>query len=167
VSDPTPAVQDLFRHAMRRQITGVSVIATHVDGTSHGMTANAVMSLSMEPPALVVSVKQTASLHAPLLAARRFSVSYLSAGQDEVATAAGGRLQGAERFALSCWARTDDAIPYVAGAVAVAFCDVATALPWNTHTVIVGHVTDVLLGDNDAPLYFRDGRFGALGPAAG
>ena len=36
------------------------------------MTATAVTSLSMDPPSLLVCINRATSLHAPLLAARRF-----------------------------------------------------------------------------------------------
>ena len=47
----TEVTADLFRSAWSNFATGVTVISTtEVDGGVHGMTANSVTSVSLEPP---------------------------------------------------------------------------------------------------------------------
>ena len=46
-----------FRNAMGKFATGVTVIATEVEGEGiHGMTANAFMSVSLDPKLVVISI---------------------------------------------------------------------------------------------------------------
>ena len=63
----------LFRRVMGSFATGVTVILAEVKGETRGMTANAFMSGSLEPPLCIVSVAKRAHMHAHLAAAERFS----------------------------------------------------------------------------------------------
>ena len=49
----------LFRKAMGKFATGVTVLTTIHEGDIHGMTANAFMSVSLDPKLVVISVGQT------------------------------------------------------------------------------------------------------------
>lgn len=62
-----------FRDAMGLLVTGVAVITARDPGTgeSRGMTANALMSVSLVPPLVVVSVRRGARLHEALRRAWR------------------------------------------------------------------------------------------------
>lgn len=51
-----------FRVAMGKFATGVTIIATEVDGYIHGMTANAFMSVSLDPKLVVVSIGEKAKI---------------------------------------------------------------------------------------------------------
>ena len=82
-SDVDGAVtEDLFRRVMASFVTGVTVITTQVRGEVRGMTANAFMSGSLEPPLCVISVGMKARMHAFLLEAGHFGVNILSRGQE-------------------------------------------------------------------------------------
>ena len=58
----------LQRQIMGRFATGVTVVTTCVGEQYSGMTANAVMSLSLDPPLVVVAVDKNASMHGALQA---------------------------------------------------------------------------------------------------
>jgi flavin reductase (DIM6/NTAB) family NADH-FMN oxidoreductase RutF len=77
---------------MSRFATGVTVITVREGDHVRGMTANAFMSGSLEPPLLVVSVAKRARMHACLLAAERFGVNILAEKQEEVSEHFAGRL---------------------------------------------------------------------------
>ena len=62
-------------------VTGVTVITTQVRGEIRGMTANAFMSGSLEPPLCVVSVGKKARMHTLLLESGHFGVNILARGQ--------------------------------------------------------------------------------------
>lgn len=46
----------LFRNAMGKFATGVTVLITENDGVPHGMTANGFMSVSLDPKLVVISI---------------------------------------------------------------------------------------------------------------
>ena len=64
--------------------TGVTVITTDCDGWLHGMTANGVTSLSLDPLLMLVCVDQGARCHAQLTEAGKFGVSLLARSQEDV-----------------------------------------------------------------------------------
>jgi flavin reductase (DIM6/NTAB) family NADH-FMN oxidoreductase RutF len=76
---------------MGRFATGVTVIIAEANGETRGMTANAFMSGSLDPPLCVVSVARRAHMHNHLLAAKVFSVNVLAAGQEAYAGHFAGR----------------------------------------------------------------------------
>ena len=72
----------LQRQIMGRFATGVTVVTTCCDGQLWGMTANAVMSLSLSPPLVVVSVDKSASMHGLLQKAEGFAINILKREQE-------------------------------------------------------------------------------------
>ena len=58
--------QELFRRAMGSFASGVTVVGVDDGEAAHGMTANAFLSGSAEPPLCVVSVNKRARTHAML-----------------------------------------------------------------------------------------------------
>ena len=70
-----------FRFACGCFATGITVITTEIDGEIHGMTANAFMSVSLDPPLVVVSVDHKARLHDLIPQSGKYAVSILSKEQ--------------------------------------------------------------------------------------
>ena len=60
-----------FRNALGRFASGVTVITAHHEEQTHGMTANAFVSVSLEPPLVLVSLDNRSSMHRILPQARR------------------------------------------------------------------------------------------------
>ena len=79
-----PIDGQLFRHAMARLATGVTVlVAREGDGGFIGMTASAVTSLSLDPPMVLACIGHSAAAHAALTGADAFGVNVLAADQEE------------------------------------------------------------------------------------
>ena len=66
--------------------TGVTIVTTHYKGELHGMTANAVTSLSLEPPLVLVSVDCQANMNTCLKASECFAVNILTEDQEDLST---------------------------------------------------------------------------------
>jgi flavin reductase (DIM6/NTAB) family NADH-FMN oxidoreductase RutF len=137
-----------FRQAMRCLAGGVCVI-TACDGQDGGdglgrtgLTATSVVSLSVDPAELVVSVNQNSSTWPVLLAARRFGVNVLTTDQVDVAQqfAGVGGLRGSQRFAGARWQRTDDGVWLLADALAAFACTVEQMWVHRSHALVVGRV---------------------------
>ncbi|MCF4165171.1 flavin reductase family protein [Zavarzinia compransoris] len=148
-----------FKGAMRRLAATVTVVTTGAGGEHQGMTATAVTSVTADPPALLVCVNQSASMHPSLETGTRFCVNLLNESHAEVAGAFGGKLQGPERFTAGHWAVNDHGVPYLTDAQANIFCLVDALMIYGTHTIFVGKVDDVRLFGDIAPLIYQDGRF--------
>ena len=65
------------RALFRRWPAGVSVVVAEVDGRRHGLTVSSLVSLSLEPPLVGISLSHQASLHELLRDAGRWAASLL------------------------------------------------------------------------------------------
>ena len=73
---------DDLREVMRRFPSGVAVVTVNVDGTLLGQTVSALVSLSLDPPLVGISIARQAQLHELLREAGGFAVSLLAGGQE-------------------------------------------------------------------------------------
>ena len=154
-----PEVKAAFRNAMRRLAATVTIVTGAEGERWHGMTATAVTSVSADPPALLVCVNQTASLHDPLLATGRFCVNLLRVSHTELCGIFSGQRDGQERFSFGEWKCDETGLPYLADAQASLLCTVEVKIPYATHTVFIGRVDKVRIFDEVKPLIYQDGCF--------
>src|SRR5271155_5513332 len=75
-----------FREILGLFATGVAVVATSVEGQVHAMTANAVSSLSLEPPLVLFCLAKRARFSKLLPRAAGFSVNFLRDEQEALST---------------------------------------------------------------------------------
>lgn len=156
---PHADLEELFRSAMRRLASTVTIVtSTGPEGRS-GMTATAVTSLTTDPPALLVCVNRSASLHASLHMQSLFCINLLNPDHAELSFAFGGRVAPEQRFDFGNWAEDDGGTPYLLDAQANLFCSVDAMLDYGTHTIFVGKITNVRLHGDVNPLIYGDGRF--------
>lgn len=142
---------------MGRFVTGVTVVTTRLGERVHGMTANAFLSVSIDPPLILVSVSQRARMHGYLLEAGRYGVSILSEDQEAVSDHFAGRVR--EGLDLQFEERGD--IPLIAGALAQVVARVVEAHPVGDHTLFIGEV-EHLFHREGRPLCYYAGRYGRL-----
>ena len=154
-----PAVAPAFRQAMRRLAATVSVISLgHPDGR-HGITATAVTSLSMEPPALLVCVNQAGFFHRLLEQETRFCVNLLHSEHADVGLAFAGSEPADRRFARGDWDEDADGVPFLRNAQANLFCDKDRQIAYGSHSIFIGSVRRVDVREDIAPLIYQDGAF--------
>lgn len=162
-TDETEVTPAAFRHAMGQFATGVTVVTSvDADGRPVGTTANAVSSLSLEPPLLLVCFDRSSQTLAAVGTHGAFAVNVLAAPQEELSA------NFARRGLAADWddvphrpGRTGS--PRLHGVLATLECTVEHRLPGGDHEIIVGRVRHIQTGDTDAPpLLFWRGRYGTL-----
>ncbi|MDO8187697.1 flavin reductase family protein [Conexibacter sp. JD483] len=147
------------RHLMGHWTTGVSLVTTLADGEPHGCTLNALSSLSLEPPSLIVCLGQETRTLAAIRRSGRFAVNVLAADQAPLSRLFANRaLTTAERFAAVPHDRTHG-VPVIDGCVATAVCEVLSEQPIHDHVVVVGRVAHATVGTSARPLVFFRGGF--------
>jgi flavin reductase (DIM6/NTAB) family NADH-FMN oxidoreductase RutF len=156
-SAATEIDQRLFRRVMSRFATGVTVITADEGDHVRGMTANAFMSGSLEPPLCVVSVAKRAHMHALLATAERFGVNILADGQEDLSDHFAGRPNPRLSFRF---ARTAG-VPLLADACGRIAAEIVARHDCGDHTIIVGHVLH-MEADGRPPLLYHAGRYGGL-----
>jgi flavin reductase (DIM6/NTAB) family NADH-FMN oxidoreductase RutF len=123
------------------------------------MTATAVTSVSSDPPSLLACINRRASLHDPLIASGRFCVNILYGDQSEIADAFGGARSRDDRFGAGDWSAHDNGLPYLTDAQASIFCAADLVTRYGTHSIVVGKISEIIVGGHVAPLLYQDGRY--------
>jgi flavin reductase (DIM6/NTAB) family NADH-FMN oxidoreductase RutF len=167
-TDPVVAQGDVsaadFRHAIGHFPTGVTVVTSvGIDGQPVGTTANAVSSLSLDPPLILVCFDRSSQTLEAVLAHGAFAVNVLGARQQHLSA------NFARRGLAAAWdgvrhrpGRTGS--PRLHGVLATLECTVEHRLPGGDHEIVVGRVRDVETSAAEAPpLVFWRGRYAALG----
>ncbi|MBT2655030.1 flavin reductase [Bacillus sp. ISL-18] len=146
-----------FRTAMGRFATGVTVIATEVEGNIHGMTANAFMSVSLDPKLVVISIGEKAKILNKIKESKIFTVNILATEQKELSMIFAGQLKEHKEVEF---ARLDGK-PVLPGSVVQVACEVSAEHVEGDHTLFIGRVTDIHLEDKE-PLLFYSGQYRSL-----
>lgn len=153
-----------FRRVMGHLATGVTVVATRnpESGSPCGLTANAVVSVSLDPPLVLVCIDRGATTHDPVLAAGFFSINILSQGQERVARRF-AEWESAEKFEGIAWREEVSGAPVLADALGWVDCRVWATYDGGDHTIVVG---EVLQGDarEGEPLVYYRGGYGRFTP---
>jgi len=156
---------DLFRRAMGRFASGVTVLTTRTRDLDHAMTASALTSVSLEPLLLLVCVEREARFHDAVVDAGIWGISVLSSHDrpdaDWLATR-GRPLHGQlDRIAHHPGEQTGVAL--LDGALSTFECRTAAVYPAGDHSIVVGEVVSVTTAPHpgEALLYYR-GRYVTL-----
>ena len=147
-----------FRNACGAFGTGVTVVTTRIAETEHGMTANAFMSISLEPPLIAVSIGEKARMLGHLRSARRFAVSILRQGAQDIALHFAGR----PNDDLDLRFRDLAGLPVICGSAAAFAATVTQEVPAGDHVVFIGRVDQMAHEASERPLMFHAGRFRRL-----
>jgi flavin reductase (DIM6/NTAB) family NADH-FMN oxidoreductase RutF len=153
-----------FRSAMRQLTGGVSVITAGRGRDISGMTVTSVSSLSVDPPALIVSINREASSWPLVKRYGFFGVNILTSDQIDIAdrfTGKGG-LKGADRFAGAQWMTRASGVPLLAGALAAIDCEVENIVERHSHAIVIGRVLDVAVSTRTAALAYWQGQYVAI-----
>lgn len=141
--------------------TGVTVISACEDGAEHAMTANAFMSISLDPAIIAVSVADEARMCNLLLRTRRFAVSILPEGSENLALHfAGKRDPWFNASFFDC-----DRLPVLKNSSAWFTADVCDISHVGDHHVFFGRVSRFATNRPTAPLIYYQGQFGAFSRA--
>jgi 3-hydroxy-9,10-secoandrosta-1,3,5(10)-triene-9,17-dione monooxygenase reductase component len=156
----TPTDPELFREVFGRFATGVAVITGAGSTGAGGMTANALCSLSLDPLLALVCFENEARTLPIVREAGRFGVNVLSAEQRQLAGLFASKVP--ERQKLDgVGHRLEHGVPVIEGALAWAVCELRELIAGGDHTIAIGEVVALGLGDGD-PLLWYGGRYLAL-----
>ncbi len=131
-----PAEAGAYREAMARLASAVHLITTDGPGGRAGFTASAVCSVSDAPPTLLVCVNRASSAYPAFSRNDSLCVNTLSAGQQAVAAAFGGKTPMDARFAGAHWFAGATGAPVLAGALVAFDCRITTRSAVGTHDVL-------------------------------
>lgn len=150
---------DTFRRVMGHFVTGVTVV-TALDGDRpFGITVNALSSVSLEPPLVVIALDRRRFLTPIVRAAGRYGVNILSEDQQALSDCfAGAPVEpGREAFCGAAWHPGMTGVPLLDGAIATLECTVMESFSAGDHDLFIGRV-EALENETHHPmplLYYR------------
>lgn len=147
-----------FRRTIGLFATGVTVITTEAAGAFHGMTANSVTSVSLNPLLVLVCIDRRARMAGMLSEGSRFAINILSERQEWVSRHFAGK-PGERSIPLDRL----DGVPVIQANLATLACTVERLLDGGDHIIVIGRV-DALARPNpeDRPLLYFGGEYRSI-----
>ncbi len=153
---------DEFRDAMARLPAGVVVISTRLGDEFRGLTASSLVSISLEPPMVLVGLERESATRAAILEAKAFNVSLLARSQEFLADRFAGRAPAIDgRWANLPHRLGANGIPLVEGCAAWLECRLIQTHRAGDHDILVGEVEAATAGSGE-PLILWDRTFWTL-----
>ncbi len=142
---PAPGAVDAerLRACMRLFPTGVALLTAGRGDRAVGMSVNSVISISLAPPLILVSVHHAARVNRQLLDERAFALSFLTTAQTAMTHtfAAADRPVGALAVSMLGGVFEDSGVPFLADASATIECALHSTVPVEDHVLLIGRVT--------------------------
>ena len=160
---------DTLRGAMRLFPTGVTVVTSGREERAEGMTANAVISVSLDPLLFLVSVHKEARLNPRIQEEGYFAVNILADDQEGLSRlfASPERSSGLPAIRSLGGGYGSTGAPLAAGALAVIECELEEVYPGGDHDLFLGRVVAIRMGDaRKGPLVYHEGGYPSLKPAS-
>ncbi|MFI8963999.1 flavin reductase family protein [Streptomyces sp. NPDC053493] len=161
-----------FKAAMARLAAGVVLVTAHdpddgPHGEDVGMTATAFLSVSLDPPLVLVSLRNGSRMDDLLADVPVWGVSILSQSQRHVAGrfAMKGRVSDRLLFAdLPCTRGPHSDAPLLTDALATLECRTENRVLAGDHTLVIGRVLATTLSSAEGgPLTYFRGKYRTLG----
>jgi flavin reductase (DIM6/NTAB) family NADH-FMN oxidoreductase RutF len=156
VEGDDPAVA--LRSTLGMFATGVTVITTLKGGQVHGMTANAFMSVSLDPALVLVSIDRRTKMCGLLYEGSRYGVSVLCETQSALSDRFAGRAVNSAEPRFDVVRDT----PLVDGALAHFVARVERSYWGGDHSLFLGRV-EYARQHSGAPLLFHGGHYVSSG----
>ncbi|MGE8205030.1 flavin reductase family protein [Heyndrickxia sp. NPDC080065] len=147
----------VFRTAMGKFATGVTVITTATNEIVHGMTANAFMSVSLNPKLILISINNKANMKQFIEESGKFAVNFLSKEQQDVSKCFAGQLIEKKEIEFQ-WLHD---IPILPDSLVNIVCSLYDTHQGGDHTLYIGEVKDICIQEG-TPLTFFEGKYNSI-----
>jgi flavin reductase len=143
------------RQIMGQFATGVTVVTTDGKAGPHGLTANAIASLSLDPPLVLVAVERKAHSLDYLTKNGCFAINILRVDQEEISRRFA--TPGPKDFAGLNITTAGTTAPILSDCVAFVDCRVVEILPGGDHEIFVGEIVAGEYHGGEPLLYYAGG----------
>lgn len=141
----------IFRQAMSKFATGVTVVTTKDGEDVVGMTVNAFMSISLQPKLIAISIDESASMYHTLQEVKQFGVSILKDDQADLSMIFANQKDEEGEITY----KDMDGIPVLDDTLATIACRVFDMVKAGDHMIFIGEVLDIHVDEGNPLLYFN------------
>ena len=154
---------DLFRRAWGSFATGAALITTvKSDGAVHGMTANGIASISLNPMLVMVCVGHKANTHPIIESTGRYGINILSQSQKDIGNYYAMSDDKRDGSVNALFHFSERGIPFLTESLTSMDCKVVSTHIEGDHTVFIGRVEEIEVRTG-RPLLFFEGGWAVLG----
>jgi flavin reductase (DIM6/NTAB) family NADH-FMN oxidoreductase RutF len=143
-----------FREVCGHFVTGVSVVTSFGPQGPSGLTANALASLSLEPPLVIVCFDRTARTLAAVEHSEMFAIHFLAHEQEEIAALFASKKPEDEKFDAVSWSERSG-VPVLDGCIGGLACELVELVPGGDHLIGIGRVVDMWKAEGEPLVFFR------------
>jgi flavin reductase (DIM6/NTAB) family NADH-FMN oxidoreductase RutF len=138
-----------LRKGFRASAVSVSILTTRdEEGQFHGLAVTSAAPVCMAPPSMMVAVSQAASSYPAIQGSQLFCLNNITSGDLELLDRFSRSDLRASRFSSQAWQSGLHGLPYLETATSSFFCRVIGAHEYGDHSVFVGRVEGVRVGDS-------------------
>jgi len=151
-------MEDEGRRQMRAMLgrfaTGVTVVAARHGPFLAGMTANAIASISIDPPLMMASISRRAETHGAIIGSHAFALSVLTRDQRTLAEcfAQPTTADKLKRFCDAEWHEAETGSPILEGALAFFDCRLTDRHDGGDHAIFIGEIVAAGYREDAEPL---------------
>ncbi|MDE1821845.1 MAG: flavin reductase [Euryarchaeota archaeon] len=139
---------------MGRFATGVTVVTAHHRGVDAGMTVNAFVSVTLEPPTVLICLNRRADTTPVVEASGKFAITILSARERHLSELFASRAPSHEKFQGVPLHRGTLGPPLLDGGLGSLECEVVHRVEHGSHVLFFGQVVALETGGEELPLVF-------------
>ena len=151
-----------FRDVMARLPAGVVVVSARSGAAYRGLTASSLVSISAEPPMVLVGLERESATRDAVVDTGAFNVSVLTRSQEFIADLLAGRAPAVDAGWSTLPHRLGaNGIPLLDGCAAWLECRLIEVQPAGDHDICIGAVEAATVGAGD-PLVLWDRAFWTL-----
>ncbi|MEC5422568.1 flavin reductase family protein [Virgibacillus sp. C22-A2] len=146
----------LFRDAMGKFATGITIVTTDYNGEVMGMTVNAFMSVSLKPKLIAISIDERARMYEKLQETKEFGLSILSEDQKELSMIFAKQMEKDRDIPII----KQNNIPVIKDSIATLSCHVKETAVAGDHMIFIAEVSEVRMEKADPdPILFYGGKY--------
>ena len=159
------SVQNALKDVMRGYPQGVTVVTTKDHGVLKGITVSSFISVSLQPPLILVSIAKDSGFHEAFRNSTEFAVNFLAEDQKSVSDRFAGRLKLADRFQGLDISFDSTSAPIIGGVKAFVECKTRGSYEEGDHSLIIGEVVNAIRLSEKSPLVYQNQQYTTTFPS--
>ena len=149
----------LFRDAMGKFATGITVVTVDYENEIMGMTVNAFMSISLDPKLIAISIDESASMYDILQETKKFGVSILTKNQKDLSMIFAKQIEEDREINFL----QQDDIPVIEDSFVTLSCHVQDMIKAGDHMIFIAEVSEIVINEGE-PLAYAESKYQSIKP---
>lgn len=147
---------ELFKKAWGRFPTGVSVISSvEANDMIHGVTANGIMSVSLNPLLVLISLAHTSKSFKIISLDSKYGINILNDNQQNIASYYATKSENKLDNKTDWFKLSKTGVPLLRKCLSSMSCEVVQAYKAGDHTLFLGKVNEIYVNEGEPLLYYN------------